>query len=240
MIIRKIFIETLLTLDFGFFVQSQEYKTIAMPEGAIVKSTVVREGITTHYYSNPVAPFVNGSPYLDDNFIKGSIHLVNGNSIMNVMLRYNMHADKFEIQSTDDTLVINKPHEIEMIVYKDKIFVFNPDVLKSIDQHPRFYERLLDGITTLYVKHKVEFRYEEFVPNYGGGSGSKEYYYIPKIEYYLITGPGNVFKLSSKKKFLKNIPTHKAEMKEYIMKNKISLKEENEIVNLIEYYNSLN
>ncbi len=240
MVLKNIIVTLILSLNFGFIVQSQEYKTIAMPAGARVKNTTVNEGITTHNFANPVAKVVNGSPYLDNSFVKGSIQLVNGNNILNVMLRYNMHADKFEIQSIDDTLVINKPHEIETIVIKDKIFEFNPEVFKSTDKYPGYYERLLADITTLYVKYKVEFKYDEFVPNYGGGSGTKEYYYIPKTEYYLKTGTANVFKITSKKNFLKKIPIHKAEMKVYINKNKISLKKASEIIKLIEYYNSLN
>ena len=239
MVLRNIFVAAILGMNFGFIAQSQEYKTIAMPAGAMIKNTTVREGITTHDFANPTAKIVNGSPYLDNNFVKGSIQLVNGKNILNVMLRYNMHADKFEIQSKDDTLVINKPSEIETIIYKDKIFEYNPDIFKSTDKYPGYYERLFADITILYVKHKVEFKYDEFVPNYGGGSGTKEYYYIPKIEYYLKTGTANVFKITSKKNFLKKIPVHKEDMKEYIKKNKTNLKNENELLNLIKYYNSI-
>ena len=240
----KTFFSLILILCIGLSIQvqaqTQTYKTIAMPYGARVKTSNVEEGITTHTYGDSELRIINGTPYLDNSFKDGKIELTNGDIIPDLKMRYNMYEDFFEIKKMDDTLIVNKPYLLNIVFYQDKIFVYNPAVFVAAGGDNGYYERLESGKLNLYSKRKVDLKYDEFVPNYAGGSGTKEYYYRYNISYLLEMEANTILKISNKKQFLKNIPSHKTEMNDFIKKNRINMKEEKDLVSLIKYYNSIN
>ncbi len=246
----KIFFSLTLILCIGLFVkvevqvqaqtQTQIYTSVAMPYGARVKNSYVKDGVTTHTYGDAESRIINGSPYLDNTFENGKIELIDGSIIPDLKIRYNMYGDFFEIKKADDTLIVNKPNLLSSVFYEDKVFVYNPAVFEATESANGYYERLVSGTLNLYSKRKVDLKYDEFVPNYGGGSGTKEYFYRYSISYFVEISANTILKISNKRHFLKNIPSHYAEMNTYIKKNKINLKKEKDLVSLIKYYNSIN
>ncbi len=227
-------------LLFSDIVLSQDLKIIKLPEGARVESTTVIDGVTSHNYSSKSKIRVNGIPFLHEEFFPGIIELNDGRKSNEVLLRYNIAKDLFEILRNNDTLSLNRPDAVKYIYLKDKVFFYDPALReKSEKKLNGYFELLIDGNFSLYVKRYKDLSYDSFATNYQGGSGTKEYYYNDKIAFIGKSGNGKVFLMNSSKSFLNNLNDHKTEMKIYIKDQKINFKKEDALINLVEYYNKL-
>jgi hypothetical protein len=236
---KKVFLfSAILFLNFAGF--SQDLKIIKVPQGARVESTTVIDGVTTHSYSSGSKIPVNGIPFLDEHFVPGVLELRDGRKSEEVLLRYSIAKDVFEILQNNDTLTLNRPDEVKYVYLQDKIFIYDPKLREKTERKQNgFFELRVDGKCSLFIKRNKDLSYDSFATNYQGGSGTKEYYYINKVTYIGKNSDGKAFLLNSSKIFIANCKEHKAEVKAYIKDQKIKFKNEDDLVKLVTYYNKL-
>lgn len=213
---------------------------IAVPAGASSDRVEIIDGVTIHNYSAKSNIPINGTPYLIESFQPGYLELPDGVKSDEVLLRYNIAKDLFEILRNEDTLTLNRPYAVKYINMGDKLFVFDPKFREDADRSQNGYFQLrVEGKLSLYIKMRKDLSFDSFVENYQGGSGTKEYYYVDKINFIGKTTDGKPFLINSQKSFLSHLEDHKSEMKSYIKEHHIKFKDEDDLVKLVEYYNSL-
>ncbi|MCX2738418.1 hypothetical protein [Pontibacter anaerobius] len=176
---------------------------------------------------------INGSPYLYDNWMKGSVVLGNGNLYENVPLRYDQVADQLLFQTPEG-------QELEFVQPVREFQIDgSPVVYRSgfapIDQHSSssFYQVLEDGKVKLLKKSHKVIREEKA---YGTATISKN---VLEYTNYYITQGSQLVKVKNEKNLLQLLPGHTQELEGYIKKNKLKLKEDAEMAQLVAYYNSL-
>ncbi len=219
---------------------SQTFSTVGVPTGSKVESTSVIDGVVTHSYSNTGKIPINGTPFLSDYFDHGILELHDGQKSGSELMRYNIAKDLFEIVRGNDTLILNRPYAVKYIYLDNKVFVFDPKLRENVDRKFNGYFQLcVDGKLSLFMKRLKKLSFDNFVSNYQGGSGTKEYYYIDNVSFIGKISDGEPFLMKSSKKFIKNLTTHKAEVKAYIKDEKIKFNKEEDLVRLVNYYNSL-
>lgn len=222
------------------YAQVSPITKIEIPRGTRVESTEIIDGVATHNYSSKSTIPINGSPFLNENFTAGVLELYDGSKSGEVLLRYNISKDLFEILRNEDTLTLVRPFAVKYIYFNDEVFIFDPKLREDTERiYNGYFQLRVDGKLSLYIKRRKELSFDSFAQNYKGGSGTKEYYYIDKVSYVGKTKKGKAFLLNSSKKLLKNLHDYKAEVKTFIKVNKIKFKKEEDIVKVIEYYNSL-
>lgn len=232
-----IFFVFLLLANLGF---SQNLVTVEIPRGSRTESSEVVDGIATHNYSSKSNIPINGTPFLKENFQAGVLELHDGKKSADVMLRYNIAKDLFEILRNNDTLTLNRPFAVKYVYLDDKVFMFNP---KFREEAPRnqngYFQQRIVGELSLFIKHRKDLSFHSFANNYQGGAGTKEYYYVDKTYYVGKTTDGKPFLITSSKSLLSKLDKHKSEIKSFIKKNKLKIKKETDLVKVVEYYNSL-
>lgn len=227
----------LLLCNYGF---SQELRLVEVPRGAKIQTTDVVDGVATHNYSTKSNIPVNGIPFLNELFTSGNLELLDGSKSGEVLLRYNVAKDLFEILRNNDTLTLTRPFAVKYVYLEEKIFIFDPKLREDAERSLNGYFQLrVDGKLSLYIKRRKDLSFDSFVANYKGGGGTKEYYYIDKVSFVGKSTEGKAFLIVSAKSFLSNLVDHKSEMKAFIKQNKIKFKQEEDLVRLFEYYNSL-
>jgi len=237
---KKVFVFTFLIFSLVSFAQTTGLSTIEVPRGSRVESTTIVDGVSTHNYSSKSNIPVNGIPFLKEDFQAGVLELNDGKKSIDVLLRYNIAKDAFEILHKNDTLRLNRPFAVKYIYLDDKVFVFDPKLRKGVDRkHNGYFELRVDDKLSLYIKRWKDLSFDSFVTNYQGGSGTKEYYYVDKIGFIGKNEKGKTFLIKSTKTLLANIDDHKSELKSFIKKNKIKIKKESDLIKVVEYYNSL-
>lgn len=211
---------------------------VEVPRGVRTESTDIIDGVATHNYSSKSKIPINGIPFLNENFTAGVLELYDGSKSEEVLLRYNISKDIFEILRNNDTLTLNRPYAVKYIYLDDKVFIFDPKLREDTERSLNGYFQLrVDGKLSFYIKRRKDLSYDSFAQNYQGGSGTKEYYYIDKVSFVGKTTEGKAFLITSTKSLIKNLKDHKPEVKAFIKENKIKFKKEGDIVRVIEYYN---
>ena len=236
---KKIFIffAFLLTTQLGF---PQSLITVDVPRDSRTQSTEIIDGVSTHNYASKSNIPINGIPFLHESFQEGVLELYDGERAEGVLLRFNIAKDLFEILRGNDTLTLNRPFSVKKIYLDDKVFFFDP---KLRDDAPRnrngYFQLQVEGKLSLYIKRIKELSFDSFATHYKGGSGTKEYYYVDKVSYVGQITNGKPFLITSTKSLLSNLDENQSSVKAFIKKNKIKLRKKQDLIKVVEYYNSL-
>ena len=110
---------------------------------------------------------------------------------------------------------------------------------------PVLFEMMIEGKISLLLRERIiaETNQSYFPSYYSYGimpSFSNNYGYVNKVkyDYFFLTDDGKIHKFKGKKKEILSLMQDKySVMKEYISKNKISLKKMSDIARLVNYYN---
>lgn len=220
-------------------IQPQHYSFTLSNTNIDPKHVEVIDGIATFHYEMNSSP-LNGSPYLTDEFLPGTMETLNGTVIEGLKYRYNIYNDEMQFIIGEDTAAINKPLALRSIEMDHKEFVY--DVYQVSDQMVAagYFELISDGDMSLLFRRKLELEYDNYVPNYGGGGGSKEFMLKKDDNYYVKLHGEAARKVYKRRDFLEVIPKDlQNRVRQYIKENRISVRKQQELQALVEYYNSL-
>lgn len=174
---------------------------------------------------------VKGTPYLDDSYVAGVIYYADKS--LSAPVRYNAFKDLIEYQQGGKALVLDPTPTITKVKFGSSVFV--PEKHES---KLGYYSVLDSGKVTLYSRKKIRFLPGRKGGALDGSDQAPEYKPIPDV-YYLKVGDGELKEVGNIKTIIEALPDKQEEMSEYAKKEKISPKKEREILQLIQYYNSL-
>jgi hypothetical protein len=183
---------------------------------------------------------IEGSPFLTDDFNKGTIKLSNGVTYKDTPLKYDQVEDVVYFQGKDgQTLMFAQPVNEFTISYIKDNTVYNkhyrnnyPPIAKNTDKS--FYEILTDGTAQL-LKRTIKSIQEDKPYN----SATITRNINEDVKYYLfISGKINQIK-KDKKSVFSVLGNKQDELEKYMKTNNINLKNDEDLAKLLAYYNSL-
>lgn len=193
---------------------------------------------------------VNGSPYWNDDFKKGIVHLKSKDNSTSGFLRYRIFDDVFEykeaLNSSDETYVLDHSRDVEMTLEGNTfVWLMNLPAAGEGQSMKEGYALILErgedeNDVTLYKRFKLIYTPAEAksnsyeMPNKAQLKGDS-YYMVGINDNLVMANP-------SKKKATDAFPDHKAELQKYIKDNKLKFKKKNreeDLIELVKYYNSL-
>ncbi|MBL0740506.1 hypothetical protein [Chryseolinea lacunae] len=174
---------------------------------------------------------VKGTPYLDDKYVDGVVFYASKS--LTVPIRYNAFQDLIEYQQNGKPLVLDPTTTIKKVQLGTAVFV-----PQAYDKKLGYFAMLDSGKVTLYSKKKIIL-----LPGRKGGAldGSDqppEYKPNPDVFYYKI-GDGPLQEVSSIKSMIASLPDKQDELTQFAKKEKISPRKEKEMLQFVQYYNSL-
>ena len=180
---------------------------------------------------------IEGSPYMTDEFINGSVFTTSKIQYNDIPLRYNVYNDEMQFQAPDGNIAaIAAPEVIEKVTFGDYTMEYIPFTnAKKIRRG--FFVLLVDGNVKLYARPNVEYRPPVPPAPYKEPEPAK---FLAKPDTYYIRIGLEAAQLIENKKDLEEIfPDHKKEVATFIKKNKVNHRKEEKLKELVEYYNSL-
>lgn len=183
---------------------------------------------------------IEGSPYYPGpEFNSGVIFHKDSTKTINVSMRLNHFIDEIEFKHGENIMMFVKPDEIDHLEFGHMTFIyseFDPLIGKP---DAGFFEVMAKGYCKLLYRRTSEIKRENLpVSNFSGGN-YRDYFRISE-EYYLKKGDEPAKNIrKSKRKILKTLADHTKELEAYIDKNGLTLKTDEEIIDLIYYYNAL-
>lgn len=178
---------------------------------------------------------INGTPYLDEAYVQGVIFY--GNKIHKAPIRYNAFQDLIEYQQNGQAIVLDPSATIKKVQLGTSMFVSLP---YEINGKLKFgYFELLDsGKVTVFSRKKIGFQAARKGGALDGGDQPAQFKRSPDVFYYQI-GNGTLQEIESIKSMIGSFPDKQEELTRFAKKEKISPKKEKEIIQFVQYYNSL-
>lgn len=179
-----------------------------------------------------------GSPYLNEEFVEGKITVDNELNYKK-QLRYNAYSDIFELRG-DDNQINALLRSTNVTVLIDNSMFELIDYLLNNEVKEGYFEKLnRKGKTILLKQYRKKFiDIVKAKSSYQSDSPAK--FVLDKSYFIKMNEVSPAVKIILKKKNILSVLSDKGILvKEYISKNKLNLKNEQEVVQLFDYYNSL-
>jgi len=175
---------------------------------------------------------VQGTPYLFDDWLPGSVVTEDGKTYNNLKLKYDIRFSQLIfLNQNDEASGFREP--VKMFTINHMVFT---NGFPSVDAQTiaAFYQVLADGKIKLlkYSKKVIEER-----QTYGATAMEKSY---RKMQSYYVFKDGKMTKVrADKKSLLAALPDQAPKLETYIKDNNVNLKDDMGMAQVITYYNTL-
>ncbi|MCF6356222.1 MAG: hypothetical protein L3J54_00325 [Draconibacterium sp.] len=180
---------------------------------------------------------IKGSPYLNDEFINGTIYTKSKYKFVDIPLRYNIYNDQIEFKTpTNEVLALSTPEIVATVAFGDyKMVYLQYSGTKKIRYGFFIIEE--EGAASLYSRLGVAFVAAEEPGGYKEAEPAK---FVKKSDsFYIRIGLEAAKKVGSKKEVVEIFPDHHSEISTFIKKNKVKTNKPDKLKELVRYYNSL-
>ncbi len=180
---------------------------------------------------------IEGSPYLNNEFVKGSIYTTSKTQYADIPLRYNIYNDDIEFKTEEGEInALATPEIVEKIEFAEFNMVYVPfSMIKKINRG--YFIVLTEGKASLYSRAEVIF-IKATEP--GAYQDAKPANFQRKPDTYYIRIGQDVAKLvDNKKDLIDAFPDNQDKIEDFVKKNKTKTNSAESLKELVQYYNSL-
>lgn len=208
--------------------------------GRLISDFLDPNAINTQTFYTTQYKEIAGSPFLEDKAYPGTVILKDGTRVEDLLLRYSGYEDAVLYEMEGEKAAMIDPELISGFEYhkEGKKVRFISAVI--FDKEKNFFEVIYEGKVSMYVRHQIVLSKKT---DNTGGYGSKDLHgsAFKLKDKYVFTNEGGISQeVSLNKKSLLGAMTDKESAIEgYIKKNKVKLKDQNELIQLLQYYDSL-
>lgn len=180
---------------------------------------------------------IKGSPYLQDDFVQGTVFTISKQQFVDIPLRYNIYNDQMEFKTPDNKVqAMAAPETVEKIQYNDVEMIYTPfSNVKKIRKG--FFTVMEKGNASLLSRSEVVFKEAEEPGAYKEAEPAR--FQRKADSYYIKVGEAQAKKINSKKELVNLFPENKNEITSFIKKNKVKHTKPESLIALVKYYNSL-
>lgn len=181
---------------------------------------------------------IKGSPYLDDNFVNGSVYTLSKTQYVDVPLRYNIYNDQIEFKTDDNTVqALAAPESIEKIEFGNYQMVYIPYSISKKIRRGYFIVLAEGSKASFYEKPQVMFK-EATEPGAYKEAGPARFV-KGADEYYIRVGNSQAKLAGNKKDLLEIFPDNQKQLEAFIKKHNVKSNKPETLKELVQYYNTL-
>ncbi|SHF31608.1 hypothetical protein SAMN05444274_104400 [Mariniphaga anaerophila] len=180
---------------------------------------------------------IKGSPFMNDEFIEGSIYTTSKTQFAGVPLRYNIYNDQIEFKVGENPAqALATPEIVEKIEFGDYLLEYAP-FLSAKKIARGFFVVLEKGTVTLYARPRVAFEQAKKPEAYQDAVPAR--FLKRPDDYYIRVGKESAVLIANKKGLEDIFPEHKKEVSNFIKKHKVKVNKPETLKELVQFYNSL-
>ncbi|HBL75510.1 MAG: hypothetical protein A2W90_03490 [Bacteroidetes bacterium GWF2_42_66] len=225
---------SVLFLIWGFCVAtvfSQEQSISKLMENFHLSASREKGGMGNQLdYSN-----IPGTPFFNDNFKKGEVTTTSNTVVSNVPLRYNVYADEIEFEEESKKTFYLDKSTVKSVKIGDSEFIYKAYSMNN-KLGRSYFEVLLQGKATLLKQYRVQF--EEAKPAKAYEDPTPAQFKSATPEFYIAFGDAEADRISSSKQLTEILSDKKTEVAEYMKKNKLKIGNQEDIIRIIQFYNT--
>lgn len=181
---------------------------------------------------------IEGSPYLNDEFIEGTVYTTSQTKYVDVPLRYNIFNEQIEFKTGDGPVqALAAPETVEKVEFGNYKMVYIPYTLSRKIRRSFFLEIESGDRAALLARPQVLF---EDAKKPGAYQEAEPPKFLRKSDdYYIRVGKEPAVLISRKNDLEEVFPDHEKEIRTFIKKNKVKPNKPERMTELVQYYNSL-
>ena len=214
-----------------------------VPDGYAAISNLQQQVLMNKKLESTISGYENvkGTPLLFEKFHTGNFYFNNKTCMTGKMVNYNCYTDDVLFFDGENTYTVNN-QDIDYFTItgnKEDIILLFKQVFLLSEKKRIFMQILYQQGSVLSKRYRKEFLKADLDQPYGQNRQFDEYndYY----EYYIMQNGQEPLLLRQRKSSVAEIFNDKSDlMEDYIKKEKIDLKNEGDLIKLVEYYNNLN
>jgi len=181
---------------------------------------------------------VSGNPFVDKDFTEGVIVFKDSTRASKVPMRLNTYSDNIEFKYNDTIKRFTQPELIDYVTFAHRSFMYSP-YKEGLLNKKGYFEILAWGDCKLLFRRESIIKREQLPASDFEGGNFRDYFRTTE-EYYIKKDDNPASKLTrTKKGILKALGDHEKELTDYMNKHHIKLKKEDDLIDLIYFYNSL-
>ena len=238
--LRSVLIICFLIGAIGFSISQEVQKGNRKPVSPKSPPTVAQQisisgfealpGGGSFYFESPLGELTG--IYLTRKWQKGNARLKDGFEMDDCLFRFNIYAQQMQFIRDGDTAAFGDPKEIDFVRFGDSKFVYQEYLNNNVIEDG-YFEVLCEGNCNLLLKRKIlHYVKDEEDP-------SKDEYYLVQ-EYYLQEGDDAAHFIPLKKKeVIKRFGDHSNDVRIYIKKNDLKVNCCKDLIEVVEFYNSI-
>lgn len=179
---------------------------------------------------------IEGSPYIVDEFLPSEVV---GYSGVTPPIRYNAAKDEMEYMKDGRKYYVTKKDSIEIKLFNKKYTYLNYETKKGNESGYLVVLHSSDNDKfSLYKKEQIVLM-PEYIPNSSYADPKPAHYKVENDKFYIGYDSKIVLMPKSKKEVLKLVPNNSAQAETYLKENKVSFDNENNLVQLVKFLNTL-
>lgn len=187
---------------------------------------------------------IYGSPYADEHWTSGSIEFRDVEGTVNDHLRLNAYSNEMELFNKGERKAIRQPFKVEKVMIGTRKYIYAVYIYrygKNDYLTGSYFHVLSEGKIELLKRYYCKVINNSYAVNYmGGGGDGRNYYNLSSELCYRIKGDEAARAFPEKSKSILQLFSHDREsIMDFIKEEKINPKSEQDIIKLVNYYNSL-
>jgi hypothetical protein len=184
----------------------------------------------------PKVEDIEGSVYLNEEFVDGTVALTTGANYSNIPLRYNVYNEEIEFRNTRGQLFnINNPEGIQDLTIGESKFIYTECKLRK-ETKKLFAEVLSEGNITLLKHHRLKLIPAKKAQTHTAAQPPK----LVKMpsEYMIKTLNGTAQPFKNEKELLNLLADKRENINSLIDAKNLSVNKEQDLITIIDYYNA--
>lgn len=180
---------------------------------------------------------IDGSPYLNDEFFKGTIYTVQKLKYIDIPLRYNIYNDNLEFKTpTNEIQALVTPEIVEKAIIGE-IQLEYLHYIKSNKTNKGFLILLEEGKVSLFSKPEVVFKEATEPAAYKQAEPAR---FVRKTETcFMRIGNEPARLITNKKELISLFPNDQEKIESFIVKKKLKINKPEDLRKVVVFYNSL-
>lgn len=176
---------------------------------------------------------INGSQFLNEEFVNGTVALTNGNEYEGVPLKYSSYGDELFFKNPKDGSLLGFVVPVKSFELLGQSYVNGFPAIDNFTENS-YYALIADSKIKLLIKN-----YKTISEDKSYGSASIEKKFEDNKKYYVFKD-GKMMQFKPSRNSLLNIfGDKKAEIDSFLKKEKVNFKSNDDLAKMFKYFNSL-
>lgn len=179
---------------------------------------------------------IQGTPYLNPDFVNGKVTTTDGSTFNDIPLRYNCYSDVIEFKKEDVGYDIDPKNIVDKVEFGGRVFgylQFEP----GFGHNMGYFQILAEGKAKLCVKYQIGFLEREELRGYA--TPKPDRFDNLKVTYWISMDNAPAKQILNKGKFLELFSEKKNEVEGFMASKKLTIKKEDDLKKIVSYYNTL-